>query len=224
MARLFHVDIDLDGNELKNVVVHQLATDPITPATGQFWYNTTSNVLKYYDGTAVRVVATQAWVTSQINALGQCQGSFSAVPGALPVVGDKTTGDLTAIKKGDFWVISAAGTIAGIGGDDELSIGDIIQFVGSNPATAADWLGIQRNVNDAVIGNVKSEEQTVNLVANTPLTVTAATLSKIFSVVTINSTGDRIETDQAFTGTNAQVILTSKKSLTGVKVRLLGAA
>ena len=223
--RIFNVDIDMDQNELKNVVIDQLATDPVSPVKGQIWYNTTVNEIKYYDGTTIEIIADRDWVTTQINSLGQNQGSFSAVPGALPTAANKTVGDLTTIKRGDFWVISAAGTIAGIGGGSTyLSVGDILQFTGSNPATASDWLGIQRNVDDRVIGNAKTEEQTVNLVANTQLTITAATLSKVFSVVTINSTGDKIELDQAFTGTDPQVLLTSKKSLTGVKVRLIGAA
>lgn len=223
MSKLFHVDIDLDGNELKNVVVDQLVSDPGSPVTGQFWYNTTSNVLKYYDGTAVRIIATQAWVTAQINALGQCQGGFSAVAGLLPVAGDKTQGDLTAIKKGDYWIITAAGTIAGIEGSDVLSVGDIIQFYGSNPATAADWVGIQRNLDDTLVGNAKTERQTVNLVANTPLNVNAATLTDIFSVQTYDSTGEEIIVSIKKLGPANQVTLESKKSLTGVKVDLIGA-
>lgn len=225
MSRLFDVDINLDQNELKNFAIDKVASDPVSPVQGQAWYNTTSNVVKYYDGTTTHIFAAQDWVTSQINALGQIQGGFSAVAGSLPTTSNKTQGDLTAIKKGDFWIITAAGTIAGItGGSTYLSVGDVLQFYGSNPATASDWIGVQRNVDDRVVGNAKTEEQTVSLTANTPLTVTASTLSKIFTVVTILSTGERVELDNAFTGTASQVIITSKKSLTNVNVRLVGAA
>lgn len=33
-----------------------LASDPMSPTAGQIWYNTTSNVLKYYNGTAIKTV------------------------------------------------------------------------------------------------------------------------------------------------------------------------
>jgi hypothetical protein len=221
--KLFQVDINLDGNELKNVVVDKVVSDPISPVAGQLWYNTTVNKLKYFDGTSVRIIASEDYVTTAINQLGQIQGGFSAVAGLLPTAGDKTQGDLTQIKKGDYWVITAAGTIAGIEGSDVLSVGDIIQFYGSNPATAADWLGIQRNLDDTLVGNAKTERQTVNLVANTPLNVNAATLSDIFSVQTYNSAGEEIIVSISKLGPANQVTLESKKSLTGVAVDLIGA-
>lgn len=34
------------------------AIDPITPAEGYVWYNATSHLLKYFDGTAIKTVAT----------------------------------------------------------------------------------------------------------------------------------------------------------------------
>lgn len=34
-----------------------LASDPMSPAEGQFWYNTTSHLLKFYDGSTVQTVA-----------------------------------------------------------------------------------------------------------------------------------------------------------------------
>jgi hypothetical protein len=223
VAKIFHVDINLDGNELKNVLIDKVALDPVSPVIGQFWYNTTVNKLKYYDG-AVRIVASEFWVTSQINALGQIQGGFDASGGLLPVAGDKTQGDLTTIKKGDYWIITVAGTIAGIQGSDILAIGDVIQFFGTTPATAADWVGIQRNIDDSVLGDIISERQTVALVANTPLAVNAASMTDIFSVQVFNSAGAEIIVDIEKLGPANQVTLTSKKSLTGVKVDLLGKA
>jgi len=223
MSKKFQVDINLDQNELKNVVLDSIAGDAVTPIQGQTWYNNLVNKIKYYTGAATKIVATEDFVTSAINALGQIQGTFSALAGLLPVVADKTQGDLTAIKKGDYWVISVAGTIAGIGGADELSVGDIIQFFGANPATAADWLGIQRNLNDAISGNAKTERQTVSLVANTPLNVNAATLTDIYSVQIYNSAGAEIVVDIEKLGGLNQVTLTSKKALANIKVDLVGA-
>jgi|TARA_Y100000310_G_scaffold239032_1_gene242580 hypothetical protein len=33
-----------------------LASDPGSPTTGQVWYNSTTNTLKYYNGSATRTV------------------------------------------------------------------------------------------------------------------------------------------------------------------------
>lgn len=51
----FAAPIDMQKNELQNAVAQSLASDPGTPAAGQFYYNSASKVLKFYTGTA--------WVT-----------------------------------------------------------------------------------------------------------------------------------------------------------------
>lgn len=222
MAQKFYVDIDLDLNQLKNAVADTLTSDPVSPAEGQFWYNTTDNLLKYFDGVSVKVIADRAWVTAEINKLERIQGSFDASAGLLPTAANKIAGDLTQIVAGDYWIIGVAGTIAGIQGDDVLSIGDKLQYVGGGAGTAANWVGIQTNLNDANIGNVKAEKQTVSLVANTPLNVNAATIANIHSVQVYNSAGDLIIVDIQKLGGANQRTLTSKKSLTGVVVELTG--
>jgi len=222
--RNFYTDVNMNGAEIKDFAIDKLSADPSGAGlyTGRVWYNTTTNLAKYYDGTSIQIFANQAYVIQQINQLGQNQGPFDASPGLLPTSTDKTVGDLTTIKRGDFWVISVGGTIAGIGGADELVVGDILQFVGTTPATAADWLGIQRNLDDTKIGDTRTERQTVDLVANTPLNVNAATITDIFSVETYDSVGSKIELDISKLGGANQVTLESKKSLTGVKVDLVG--
>ena len=56
MSRKFLTNIDLNSNELRNGIIHNLATDP-TGKAGQLYYNTVDNELKYYDGGA------SAWVS-----------------------------------------------------------------------------------------------------------------------------------------------------------------
>jgi hypothetical protein len=57
MSIPFLNNLDLNQNELQNVRIQNLAADPGSPVTGQIWFNTTTNQLKLYDGTAVRVIA-----------------------------------------------------------------------------------------------------------------------------------------------------------------------
>ena len=53
---VFESDINLQGNQLKNVVVDIVATDPVTPLEGQFWYNQTTGRLKYRDNGTTRII------------------------------------------------------------------------------------------------------------------------------------------------------------------------
>ena len=53
MALSYLTDINLNKNELQNVVIQKLGTDPSSGQTaGWIIYNTTSNQLKVYDGSA----------------------------------------------------------------------------------------------------------------------------------------------------------------------------
>ena len=46
------VHLDLGGNEIQNVLAQKLATAPGNPSAGQFYYNTTDNLLYVYNGSA----------------------------------------------------------------------------------------------------------------------------------------------------------------------------
>lgn len=52
MSKKFLVDIDLNGNELKNLVMENRASAPSNPKAGQHYYNTTDNTEYFWDGTA----------------------------------------------------------------------------------------------------------------------------------------------------------------------------
>ena len=222
MGKSVETDLILNSNEIQSASWEKLATDPASPFEGQHWLNTTSNKKKFYVGGVVHIVADEAFVEAAIQQIGQSQGGFDASPGALPTAADLIDGD-TQIRRGDYWDITAAGSIAGIAGADELEIGDVLKFVGTTPTNPAHWLGIQRNLNDTLLGNAKTERQTVNLVANTPLTVSAAVVADVHSVQVYNSAGDEIILDIK-KGLANQRILTSKRSLTGVVVEFIGAS
>tara|TARA_R110002020_G_scaffold7218_1_gene30580 strand:+ start:1321 stop:1473 length:153 start_codon:yes stop_codon:yes gene_type:complete len=42
----------------KGFKVESLASDPSNPIEGEVWYNTTSNELKFYDGSTTKTVTT----------------------------------------------------------------------------------------------------------------------------------------------------------------------
>ena len=50
------VDLNLDGNELQNAVIQNLGTAPANPKAGQIWYDTSTNLIYFYDGSAAKAV------------------------------------------------------------------------------------------------------------------------------------------------------------------------
>lgn len=50
------VDLDLNKNELQNAVVQNLAAAPTSPVAGQIWYDTTSGLICFSDGSAAKAV------------------------------------------------------------------------------------------------------------------------------------------------------------------------
>lgn len=51
MAKKYLTHINLNQNELQNVALQRLASDPGSPVSGQIYYHTGSNTVRYYDGT-----------------------------------------------------------------------------------------------------------------------------------------------------------------------------
>lgn len=60
MAKPFYVNIDMNQNQMLNVLLQVLGTDPGTPLEGQIWYNSDAAIkkIKFYDGTSALEVAT----------------------------------------------------------------------------------------------------------------------------------------------------------------------
>lgn len=56
MAIPVRSNTDFGSNQLQNIVIHVLSSDPGSPTTGQLWFNSTSHVLKVYDGTTVQTL------------------------------------------------------------------------------------------------------------------------------------------------------------------------
>lgn len=69
MSRKFLTNIDLNSNELRNGVIHNLATDPGTGVAGQVYFNTVDNTLKVYTGEAWEAVGSAEFIGDAVNDL-----------------------------------------------------------------------------------------------------------------------------------------------------------
>lgn len=222
----FYVDIDLNQQCIKEGKWEQLAADPTGGDLfeGREWCNTTTGERKVYKNGQVEVYATKSFVTEEVNKIERAQGGFDANPGALPVLADKTRGDLTAFQIGDTFTINNGGTITGIQGDDVLSVGDKLEFLGGSPTDPNNWVGINRNIDDSVLGNTVTDRQTVALVANTGLTVASSTVADIHSIQVYDSAGQMIDVCIEKTANPNERVLTSNVALAGVVVEITGAS
>jgi hypothetical protein len=102
MSRKFLTNIDLNSNELRNGVIHNLATDPLTGAAGQLYFNTVDQVLKFYNGT------TSQWeAVGSIEAIGDAVNDLLESGTGISLSYDDEEGTLTIENTG---VTSVAGT------------------------------------------------------------------------------------------------------------------
>lgn len=125
-------------NELQNWKYQQLATDPVAPVEGQFWWNTSEDRLKHYDGTSVKTVAVLSDITSAMD----FKGGYDAATNTPNLDSSPTAG---TIFQGDFYYVTTAGTFY----TEAVEVGDALIANTDDPAALTDWTRVQFNVDQA---------------------------------------------------------------------------
>ena len=78
MAIKYLNNLSLENNEIQNVKIQNLASDPVVSGQGQLIFNTASTALKYYDGTSwISVGTSSGTVTSVATGEGLTGGTIS---------------------------------------------------------------------------------------------------------------------------------------------------
>lgn len=94
----FLYNIDLNSNEIQNVVIQNLASDPVSPVEGQLWYNTTVHQLKYRNNSATVILYDSATAnTASKLVLRDSSGDFAA----HDITANKVTGLATPSGSSD---------------------------------------------------------------------------------------------------------------------------
>ena len=97
MSKKFLVNINMGGNQivspvLNAAVVYGTSTDPGSGSTGQIFYNTTSNTIKYWNGTSWTPLSTGATTVSSLNTFS---GSVTIVGTTNQIAVSNDTGTIT---------------------------------------------------------------------------------------------------------------------------------
>ena len=199
------------GNELRDWSVEKLAADPTGADLyeGRFWEQ--GGAVKFFDGTNVKILAT----LEDLTAIGTFQGAFDASAG-VPT----TTIDGSPIAAGDFWRVGTPGTIAGIGGDDVLKIGDVVFAIADGASAPAQFDGVQANLDLSGDLALVKEATIASLPAATPTAIPLSGLTEVFSIEVYNAANEEIGVCVA--GPKTAPTIEASEALTNLTVRMVG--
>ena len=101
MAIKYLNNLDLNKNQLQQAVIQTASSDPSSPVAGQIYYNTTDNVLKFYNGSAfVSAGGDLTAITSATTNQLTIANNTGPIP-ALTIVTGAVTNSGTALATGD---------------------------------------------------------------------------------------------------------------------------
>ena len=165
MAVVFLNNLDLNGNQLLNARLQNLASDPGSADAGDIIYNTTSNVFKFYNGSAWVDPSAGSYTSWTLNGNS---GSGTIVDGAtVSISGSNGITSTLSNPTGTIFVLGVSlneATSTTRGGIELFS--DTDQTVAANAvtATAGRTYGVQLNSSGQAVVNVPwTDSQTIEL-------------------------------------------------------------
>jgi len=151
MAVVFLNNLDLNGNQLLNARLQNLASDPGSADAGDIIYNSTSNVFKYYNGSAWVDPATGSYTSWTLQG---DSGTNQTITDGTTVDWVGSTGITTATASNSLEISVDAATATVRGGVELFS--DTVQTVAANTVSTASsrTYGLQLNSAGQAVVNV----------------------------------------------------------------------
>jgi len=159
MARLFVTGINLNKNELQNARIQNLSAAPSSPVAGQIYFDTTTNVLYFYNGTAWVPASGSTEVIQDIIGSSLIGGTGLTATYDDAVTGNTTIDlDNTAVTAGNYGTTAAKTASFTVDAQGRLTAANEqnIQIATSQVTDLAEF--IDDTVADAVTGLVKEGE------------------------------------------------------------------
>ena len=158
MARLFVTGINLNKNELQNARIQNLSSAPSSPVAGQVYYNTSDNIMYFYNGST--------WISTSgsLEVIQDAIGAYVVGGTALTATYDDNAGtttidlDNTSVSSGSYGTTAAKTVSFTVDAQGRLTAASEqdIQIATSQVTGLSEY--IDDTVGDAVSGLVKEGE------------------------------------------------------------------
>ena len=153
----FFASVDLDQQEIQSVAFETLSANPASPVEGQFYFNTVTDRLRFYD------LTNTAWIevgnSTGVTSVTAQNGAKTTGTAAQPVVEiDYTTAANVVLSAGSATTLTTSSTfIASVGNSaEQYLISDLATLIGAgvSSVTTTDGTFIDLTPNTATAGAV----------------------------------------------------------------------
>lgn len=175
-------DLSLEQNQLRNVVIDNLAAAPNTPLKGQIYYNTTDNNTYVWNNNIWEdITATGAVVTPKIVTVGAGVGmDYSTIPAAAAYLN----------SAGGGIMILSAGTFSITGG---VNLSNITLYGKGESKTVISLSGAGKlNISDTTFGYLHLDINTITASMGLDLLTGTSSLQLEFVRLSVQDTGDSL--------------------------------